>query len=118
MKPACANSVTICRDNQTKVVAEIASKPAAVWGGLPERMTVKLVEPLREPVKSVGVVGDARRYELVIVPPAVEAIDFVTARWTHLPYEFIERVPNRIITELAAVPQLVYDVSRKPPATI
>ena len=69
-------------------------------------------------MKSVGVVGDARRYELVIVRPAVEAIDFVTARWAHLPYEFIERVPNRIITEIAAVPRMVYDVPRKPPATI
>ena len=51
MKPAFANSVTICRDNPTKVIAEIARKPAAGWGGLPERMTVKLVEPLREPLK-------------------------------------------------------------------
>lgn len=70
------------------------------------------------PVKSVGVVGDARRYEHVIALRAVETIDFMTARWAHLPYDFIERVSNRIINEIAAVSRVVYDVSSKPPATI
>ena len=70
------------------------------------------------PVKSVGVVGDARRYEHVIALRAVETIDFMTARWAHLPYEFIELVSNRIINEVSAVSRVVYDVSSKPPATI
>ena len=70
------------------------------------------------PVKSVGVVGDARRYEHVIALRAVETIDFMTARWARLPYDFIERVSNRIINEVAAVSRVVYDVSSKPPATI
>jgi GMP synthase (glutamine-hydrolysing) len=53
------------------------------------------------PVKSVGVVGDARRYEWVIALRAVETIDFMTARWAHLPYDFLEKVSNRIINELS-----------------
>ena len=70
------------------------------------------------PVKSVGVVGDARRYEHVIALRAVETIDFMTARSARLPYDFIERVSNRIINEIAAVSRVVYDISSKPPATI
>ncbi len=70
------------------------------------------------PVKSVGVVGDGRTYEWVIALRAVETIDFMTARWAHLPYEFLERVSNRIINELRGISRVVYDISGKPPATI
>ena len=70
------------------------------------------------PVKSVGVAGDGRRYDYVIALRAVETIDFMTARWAHLPYEFLDRVSLRIINEIAGISRVTYDISGKPPATI
>jgi GMP synthase (glutamine-hydrolysing) len=70
------------------------------------------------PVKSVGVVGDARAYEWIIALRAVETIDFMTAHWAHLPYEFLETISLRIINELGGISRVVYDISGKPPATI
>ena len=70
------------------------------------------------PVKSVGVVGDERRYAEVIALRAVETVDFMTARWAHLPYEFLENVSNRIVNEIEEISRVVYDISSKPPATI
>ena len=70
------------------------------------------------PVKSVGVVGDARRYEYVIALRAVQTVDFMTARWAHLPYDLLETVSNRIINEISGISRVTYDISGKPPATI
>lgn len=70
------------------------------------------------PVKSVGVVGDNRQYEYVIALRAVETIDFMTAHWAHLPYDFLGHVSNRIVNEVSGVSRVVYDISGKPPATI
>jgi len=70
------------------------------------------------PVKSVGVVGDARAYEWVIALRAVETTDFMTAHWVHLPHAFLGTVSNRIINELSGISRVVYDISGKPPATI
>lgn len=70
------------------------------------------------PVCSVGVVGDARQYAPIIALRAVETVDFMTARWARLPYEFLERVANTIVNEVSGVSRVVYDISGKPPATI
>ena len=70
------------------------------------------------PVKSVGVTGDGRRYNYVIALRAVETIDFMTARWAHLPYDFLDHVSRRIINEIPGISRVTYDISGKPPATI
>ncbi len=70
------------------------------------------------PIKSVGVTGDERRYDFVIALRAVETVDFMTARWARLPYDFLDIVSNRIINEISRISRVVYDISGKPPATI
>jgi GMP synthase (glutamine-hydrolysing) len=70
------------------------------------------------PVKSVGVMGDGRRYDYVIAIRAVETIDFMTARWAHLPYDFLDLISRRIINEVPGISRVAYDISGKPPATI
>ncbi|ELR8703136.1 glutamine-hydrolyzing GMP synthase [Vibrio vulnificus] len=70
------------------------------------------------PVRSVGVMGDGRKYDWVVSLRAVETIDFMTAHWAHLPYDFLGKVSNRIINEVNGISRVVYDISGKPPATI
>jgi GMP synthase (glutamine-hydrolysing) len=70
------------------------------------------------PVKSVGVMGDGRRYDHVVALRAVETIDFMTAHWARLPYDFLDLVSRRIINEVPGISRVTYDISGKPPATI
>ena len=70
------------------------------------------------PVRSVGVMGDGRTYDWVVSLRCVETTDFMTAKWSHLPYELLGKVSNRIINEVKGINRVCYDVSGKPPATI
>ena len=70
------------------------------------------------PVQSVGVMGDARTYDDALAVRCVTTDDFMTADWTHLPYDLLRASRTRIINEVKGVNRVVYDISRKPPATI
>ena len=70
------------------------------------------------PIKSVGVVGDARRYEYVIALRAAETVDFMTAKASKISHNLLNKVSDRIINEIPKVSRVVYDISSKPPATI
>jgi GMP synthase (glutamine-hydrolysing) len=70
------------------------------------------------PVRSVGVMGDGRRYDYVVSLRAVQTVDFMTAHWAPLPYDLLGTVSNRIINEVPGISRVVYDISGKPPATI
>jgi GMP synthase (glutamine-hydrolysing) len=70
------------------------------------------------PVQSVGVMGDFRTYENAIAIRAVQTDDFMTADWSHLPYELLAKLSTRIINEVKGINRVVYDISSKPPATI
>jgi len=70
------------------------------------------------PVNSVGVMGDERTYEKVVALRAVESTDGMTADWVNLPYNFLQKISNKIINKVKGVNRVVYDISSKPPATI
>ena len=69
-------------------------------------------------LRSVGVMGDARTYGYTVALRAVTTDDFMTATWTHLPFEVLEKASNRITNEVKGISRVVYDISSKPPATV
>jgi GMP synthase (glutamine-hydrolysing) len=105
-----------------KTYAELLRRADAVF--IEELRTHELYDKVSQafavflPVRSVGVMGDGRRYDFVIALRAVETIDFMTARWARLPYDFLDRVAHRVINEVPGISRVVYDISGKPPATI
>ncbi len=111
----CVGEVTrprldVLREADAVVVDEI--KQAGLYRRTAQAFAVLL------PVQSVGVMGDARTYADVVAVRSVDSEDFMTADWSHLPYEVLGRISTRIINEVKGVNRVVYDVSSKPPATI
>jgi GMP synthase (glutamine-hydrolysing) len=111
----CIGEVTrkrldILREADAIVVEEI--KAAGLYRRTAQAFAVLL------PVQSVGVMGDARTYADVVAVRSIDSEDFMTADWSHLPYDLLARISTRIINEVKGVNRVVYDVSSKPPATI
>jgi GMP synthase (glutamine-hydrolysing) len=111
----CLGEVTkvrldILREADAIVVGEI--KQAGLYRKTAQAFAVLL------PVQSVGVMGDARTYADVVAVRSIDTEDFMTADWSHLPYELLARISTRIINEVKGVNRVVYDISSKPPATI
>ncbi|MBR3249230.1 MAG: glutamine-hydrolyzing GMP synthase [Clostridia bacterium] len=69
-------------------------------------------------IRSVGVMGDYRTYDYTIALRSVKTVDFMTAKWSKIPYEVLEKVSSRIVNEVKHVNRVVYDITSKPPATI
>ena len=105
-----AEKLKVLREADSIVVEEI--KAAGLYRQTSQAFAVLL------PVQSVGVMGDARTYENAVAIRCVDTDDFMTADWSHLPYELLARMSTRIINEVKGVNRVTYDISSKPPATI
>ena len=115
MAVRCVGEITserldVLREADAIVVEEI--KAAGLYRQTAQAFAVLL------PVQSVGVMGDARTYEHVVAIRSVDTDDFMTADWSHLPYELLATMSTRIINEVKGVNRVCYDISSKPPATI
>ncbi|MCA9266872.1 MAG: glutamine-hydrolyzing GMP synthase [Planctomycetales bacterium] len=111
----CLGEVTkprldVLREADAIVVEEI--KAAGLYRQTAQAFAVLL------PVNSVGVMGDSRTFENAVAVRCVDTADFMTADWSHLPYELLAAISTRIINEVQGVNRVVYDISSKPPATI
>ncbi len=102
--------ITMVREADRIILQEI--KAAGLYKKIWQSFAVLL------PVKTVGVMGDARTYENVVALRAVTSADGMTADWVHLPYELLGKISNRVINEVQGVNRVVYDISSKPPGTI
>jgi GMP synthase (glutamine-hydrolysing) len=105
-----ARRLNVLREVDDLLIEEI--KKAGYYKKLWQSFAVLL------PIKSVGVMGDARTYEDIVAIRAVTSRDAMTADWAKLPHTFLARVSNRIINEVKGVNRVVYDISSKPPSTI
>jgi GMP synthase (glutamine-hydrolysing) len=111
----CLGEVTreklaVLREADAIVVEEIEN--AGLYRSTSQAFAVLL------PVQSVGVMGDARTYDNAVAVRCVNTDDFMTADWSHLPYDLLARISTRIINEVKGVNRVCYDISSKPPATI
>ena len=105
-----AGRVALLREADAIFIEEI--RAAGLYDGIAQAFAVLL------PVRTVGVMGDARTYENVLALRAVETEDYMTASWSRLPHDLLARVSSRIVNEVRGINRVVYDISDKPPATI
>jgi GMP synthase (glutamine-hydrolysing) len=108
--PIDQNKVSLLQDADQIVLEEI--ERAGLYHKLWQSFAVLL------PVQTVGVMGDQRTYEQALAVRAVESLDGMTADWARLPYEVLESISRRVISEVKGVNRVVYDISSKPPSTI
>jgi len=108
--PVDADQVRLLQESDNVVREEIER------AGLSQKLWQSFAVLL--PVKTVGVMGDQRTYERVVAVRAVESSDGMTADWARLPYEVLERIGSRMVSEVKGVNRVVYDISSKPPGTI
>ena len=108
--PVSADNLELLREADAIIIEEF--KKSGLYYKVWQSFAVLL------PIKTVGVMGDERTYEKVVVLRAVESLDGMTADWVKLPYDILDRISNRIINEVKGINRVVYDISSKPPSTI
>lgn len=108
--PIEPDDIKILQESDNVVLEEI--RRAGLYGELWQSFAVLL------PIRTVGVMGDQRTYERVIAVRAVTSVDGMTADWARLPHELLERISQRIVSEVRGINRVVYDISSKPPGTI